>query len=212
MTGGAAAALIVAVLSAAIDWYAVATDRRRVEYVAKPLTMAALVGFAWLLNPDFEQRQSWFVLAAVLALVGDVFLMLPRDRFVAGLAAFLFAHVSYILGLFHLPLHASMAVVGVAVVAGMIAFVGVPVVRAVRARHPSLLGPVVVYLVVISTMVVAAVGTGPAAAAVGAVVFYASDGILAWNRFVRTLSHGRLAVMVTYHVGQALLLGSLIAG
>ena len=41
-------------------------------------------------------------------------------------------------------------------------------------------------------------------------VFYASDATLAWNRFVRPLRHGHLAVMVTYHLGQiGLVLGLL---
>ena len=212
MTASATVALVVAAVAAVVDWYAVARDRRRLEYVAKPLTMLALAAFALLLDPVFEQRQSWFVLAALASLAGDVFLMLPRDRFVQGLAAFLFAHSCYVVGLFGLPLQPRKVLIGVAIVVVMVAVVGVAVLRAVRTQHPSLLAPVVVYLLVISTMVVAAVGTGPATAAVGAVAFYASDGILAWNRFVRSLTYGRLAVMVTYHVGQALLLFSLVDG
>ena len=34
----------------------------------------------------------------MFSLAGDVFLMLPRDAFVAGLAAFLVAHVCYVVG------------------------------------------------------------------------------------------------------------------
>ena len=51
-------------------------------------------------------------------------------------------------------------------------------------------------------MVVMAFGTSVPAAIVGALLFYASDGILGWNRFVQPLPHGRLAVMTTYHLGQ----------
>ena len=212
MTSGATVAMVVAAVAAVADWYAVAADRRRVEYVAKPLTMAALVVFALTLDPAFEPRHSWFVLAALLSLVGDVFLMLPRDRFVPGLVAFLFAHLCYIAGLARGPMHPRMTIVGVAIVAAMVVAVGTPVLRAVRAKQRSLLAPVIVYLIVISTMVVAATANGPMTAAAGAVAFYASDGILAWNRFVRNLPWGRLAVMVTYHVGQGLLLFSLIDG
>ena len=43
-------------------------------------------------------RQHWFVAALVCSLVGDVLLMLPREQFVAGLSAFLVAHVCYLAG------------------------------------------------------------------------------------------------------------------
>ena len=89
MTTGAVAALAVAGVAAAADWAAVAAGNKRVEYVAKPLAMAALVAVAVALDPSDESRRTWFVLAGVLSLAGDVFLMLPRDRFVAGLVSVL---------------------------------------------------------------------------------------------------------------------------
>ena len=45
----------------------------------------------------------------------------------------------------------------------------------------------------------------------GATVFAASDSILAVNRFVRPLAWAPVAVMVTYHVGQALIVAGLLA-
>lgn len=58
-------------------------------------------------------------------------------------------------------------------------------------------------------MVVAALGAGPLLAAVGALLFFASDSILAWRRFVTPLRWGGVAVMGTYHLAQACLLLSL---
>ena len=43
----------------------------------------------------------------------------------------------------------------------------------------------------------------------GALLFFYSDAILAWNRFVTPLAWGRFANMVAYHCGQALLVVSL---
>jgi uncharacterized membrane protein YhhN len=54
-------------------------------------------------------------------------------------------------------------------------------------------------------MVVAAWATGRPLLALGATVFMASDAVLASDRFVRPLRWGRLAVMVTYHLGQVLI-------
>jgi uncharacterized membrane protein YhhN len=42
----------------------------------------------------------------------------------------------------------------------------------------------------------------------GAVLFVASDIVLAWDKFVNPVRRGRLVVMMTYHLGQF----ALIAG
>ena len=47
-------------------------------------------------------------------------------------------------------------------------------------------------------------------AVVGALLFYASDATLAWNRFVAPMRFGPVAVMVTYHPAQAGLVGWLV--
>jgi uncharacterized membrane protein YhhN len=204
------AAAAVAAVSAVVDWWAVARSNTRVEYVAKPLTMAALVVVAATLTPAEPDRQWLFVAAGVLSLAGDVFLMLPRDRFVPGLVSFLLAHVCYIVGLLQVPVTVPGAALGAAVVAVAIATIGVRVLRAVGAGEQRvLLAPVSVYLVVISAMVVAAFATGPLLAAAGALVFYTSDSLIAEHRFVQPRPWAPVAIMVTYHLGQAALVFSL---
>lgn len=211
MTPAAWIALGVAAVAAVANWYARAADDRRLEYVAKPLTMAALAVVALTLDPADPTRRLWFVVAALCSLAGDVFLMLPRDRFIPGLVAFLVAHVCYVAGLLALPVSPVRAALGLVVVAAAVATIGVRVLRAVRAGpHASLFGPVLGYLVVISTMVVAAFATGPALAVGGAMTFYTSDSILAEQRFVQTHAWAPVAVMVTYHLGQAALILSLV--
>jgi uncharacterized membrane protein YhhN len=75
--------------------------------------------------------------------------------------------------------------------------------------EPELAGPVVAYMLVISAMVATAVGTGHAAAIAGAASFYASDALIAWNRFLRATRHARVVIMVTYHLAQVGLVLSL---
>ena len=209
MTAAASVALVVAAVAGLVDWAAVARGARRAEYVAKPLAMAALIAVALLLDPADEGRRAWFVAAGAFSLAGDVFLMLSRDRFVPGLVSFLLAHVCYVAGLVQSPLQPGPALIAVAAVALAVAIVGQRVLRAVRAHHGALFAPVVVYLVIIATMVVAAASAGPMLATAGAALFFASDSILATERFVRRTSWGRVAVMVTYHLGQAGLIMSL---
>jgi uncharacterized membrane protein YhhN len=59
-------------------------------------------------------------------------------------------------------------------------------------------------------MVSSAGSTGSLVALAGALLFFYSDGLLAYNRFVRPVSRGRLGNIVLYHVGQALLVLSLV--
>ena len=98
MTAAAWALLVVAAVLAVVDWIGVARGSRALEYVGKPGALAALVLVALTLDPADGSARTWFVVALVLSLAGDVFLMLPRDRFVEGLASFLLAHVAYVVG------------------------------------------------------------------------------------------------------------------
>ena len=84
----------------------------------------------------------------------------------------------------------------------------------------KLRAPVVIYTVVISLMVVSAltmlfrpnVSTGAALLmALGAVLFFVSDAVLAWNRFVAPVRGGKLIVIVAYHLGQMALIAGVIA-
>lgn len=210
MTSTSWTLLAVAAACALVDWYAVAADRRRVEYLFKPATLVALIGVALALDPADDAVRVWFVAALVFSLGGDVLLMLPRNLFVSGLATFLVGHVCYVVGLQVAGMTAVAFLIGLALVAVALVVVGTPLVRAVRAGpKPALAGPVLAYMAVISLMVASAIGTLLALAIVGSALFYVSDASLGWNRFVRPLPQGRLIVMTTYHLGQAGLVLSL---
>ena len=86
----------LAAVAAVSDWVGVGERWKSVEYLAKPLAMVALVGVALSLHAEVPGRRPWIVAALALSLLGDVFLMVPRDMFVAGLGSFLLAHVAYI--------------------------------------------------------------------------------------------------------------------
>lgn len=194
------------------DWFGVITSRKAVRYVAKPATLMALIGVALALDPVDSTVRAWMVAGLVFSLGGDVFLMFER-RFVAGLVSFLIGHILYVVGLSLAPTSSAGLVIGLAVVLVIAATVGRSIVNAVRGGpQAALTMPVVAYIAVISAMVVAAFGTTAATAIIGALLFYASDAILAWNRFVRPLPHGGLAVMVTYHLAQAGLVAWIVTG
>jgi uncharacterized membrane protein YhhN len=87
--------------------------------------------------------------------------------------------------------------------------VGMRILAAVKERAPDLLTPVTAYVSVIGVMVACAISTGEPLAIVGAGIFMLSDTLIAWNRFVQPLLWAPLAIMITYHVGQAMLVLSL---
>jgi uncharacterized membrane protein YhhN len=205
LTAAAGVLLALTLASAAIDWMAVHHGHQAMRYVFKPLTLVLLTATALALDPDDPTVRSWFVVALVLSLAGDVFLMLPGDLFVPGLGSFLLAHAAYIVGLVLSGLEPVGVLVGLGVVAVAFALVGVRIVAGVRRSEPALGPPVLVYMGVISAMLVCAIGTGAPLAIAGAVLFYASDALIGWGRFVEARPSGDLAVMVTYHLAQVLL-------
>lgn len=209
MTPTATAAFVAAALAAVVDWGAVARRRKAVEYVAKPAVLAALVMAATALDPADSTVRAWFVAALVFSLAGDVFLMLPADRFVPGLASFLVAHLAYIGGFLAGGVESTAFAIGVAVVVPLTVLIGRRILRALRAGEDrALIAPVAAYMTAISVMVALSFGSPMAAA--GALLFFASDGLIAWNRFVQPYPWASVTIIVTYHLGQALLVGSLV--
>jgi uncharacterized membrane protein YhhN len=193
-------------VAAVADWWAVERANKNVEYVAKPLTTALLAAAAVA-----GGASAWTVAALVLCLAGDVFLMLPRDMFVAGLASFLVGHVLFIAAFIAArgddPLWAltiAMAVVALAISAR-------PVLRGAVAHDPRLRAPVVAYMAVIGVMLATSALPESRWAIAGAATFVLSDSILARNRFVAPIKHGHLATMITYHAALALIVLSQLA-
>lgn len=207
--------LVIALIVAVIDWIAIARGWRKVEYIAKPGVMVALLAWMWQIG-GFQGRLAWFSAALLFSMVGDILLMLPREKFLTSLVFFFLAHVAYLLGFNTAP--PPLTVAGLILVI-LVAITGVQVGRRIvggldRLGHHRLKVPVILYAVVISLMLVSALVTLtrrewailPAfLASGGALLFYLSDIFLAWNRFVDPLPHGRLRVMVSYHLGQALI-------
>jgi len=197
-------------LVAAADWFAVATSRRTLEYVAKPAVMVGLIAVAAALEPVSQVERLFFVAALALGLLSDVFLMLPRDMFLAGLVAAFVEHVAYVGGFRARDLHVGLLAIALAVALVSVAVVMPAVYRALRKNQPSLVMPVIAYVAVFVVMVASAGGTGSYVALGGALLFFYSDALLAWNRFVSPVGWGRLVNIIAYHSGQALLVLSLV--
>ncbi len=208
-----------------VDWVAVAKDWPRVEYFAKPATMVALLAFVGV-NGGFGPLGAsgttmlWFTLALVFSLAGDIFLMLPKNLFIYGLVAFLTTHIFYITGFNPLPPLKTPQLL----VAGLLVLLMLLPMSQIYRRiaqglerdgNSKLKLPVLAYSLMISIMLLAALFTllrggwkpfHALAASAGAALFYLSDVILAWNRFVCPIPNGRVKNMIAYHAGQLLII------
>ncbi len=215
-------ALLLALALAAGDWISLARQRQRCLYLFKPATMLAVLLAAGLLiagGPHDSRLARFFVPGFVLSLLGDLFLMLPGRRFfVPGLAAFLAAHLCYIAGLNPTwpPLASLVLLMGIVPVA-LLFYRRVAAALREKGRERLLL-PTALYAGVLLTMLFSAWATlfrpgwpPPARAAVvtGATLFFLSDAMLAWRRFVRYSLRLHVTVHVTYHLAQIALAASI---
>jgi uncharacterized membrane protein YhhN len=171
--------------------------------------MVGLIALALAIKPVSGIERAFFVAALLLGLASDVFLMLPRDMFLMGLVAALVEHVAYIAGFRARDFHPGWFVVALVIALVSCAVFLPAILRAVRKDQPKLFVPVIAYVAVFVVMVASAGGTGAIVAITGALLFFYSDALLAWYRFVTPLSWGRLVNIIAYHSGQALLVLSL---
>ena len=192
---------------AAVDWWAVARSDRRTETWAKPATLLALLVTALALDAADSTPGRWLLVALFFGLLGDVALLGDSlARFRAGVAAFLVGHLAYLacFATLGLPRPGWSWAVLVVLLASLVATRDVlPATH--RLEGASLSVPVAVYTAAIAAMLVCAWFTGEWLVALGATIFVASDATLSVDRFVRPLPRAHLIVMVTYHVGQALI-------
>ena len=158
---------ILLFLVAVIDWVAVAKNWKKVEYVAKPAAMLVLLGLLALVGGFRSLPLICFGLGIFFSLAGDVFLMISYARFsdrwfLPGLAAFLLAHVSYIVGLnTPLPEVSTIWSLGLAVVLALgAARILRRIIDGVRKKGlPRLVRPVGLYGTVITLMLLSALLT-----------------------------------------------------
>lgn len=208
--------LIAAIMVAILNEIAVARNLRRAEYVFKPGVMVLLLAWLWAIG-GFSGTMLWFCLGITFALAGDVFLMLPREKFIAGLIAFLLTHVAYTVGLKPIQSIFNLsALILLLVVATSAWMIYRRIANGLQARGNSRLKvPVFIYVIAISLMVFSALLSLvndewlplPAfLVSSGALLFMLSDTILALNKFVAPIRNGGVINLATYHAGQILIL------
>jgi len=202
-----------AIAFAFLDWASTWKGWKIRLYIAKPATLLFLIIWTYQVT-QWQAGMLWFGIALVFSLFGDIALMLNPRYFMLGLASFLFAHLSFLLGFNQLPPPLTIGTFLMAVL------VGISAARVLRTLKPGLmkvprgkrfLTAVVAYGLTLTLMVLSALVTffreewstlSAILCAVGAVLFYVSDSLLGYDRFVVKVKHGQSYVHLTYHLGQ----------
>ncbi|MAT45403.1 MAG: hypothetical protein CL609_24000 [Anaerolineaceae bacterium] len=204
--------LLLFIIVGIVEWAAAGKKWRKLRVVTKPLSLILL--FIWFGMMGGWQVGWWFGLGLVFSLAGDVFLLLRSRYFIAGLGAFLTAHICYIIGYNQSPLVFSWwMLVHLAIVGAVVTIAYPKIIGGLRRRleYKKLTIPVSLYILTIVFMLISALfcwfrpdwGIAPAVVtATGALLFTISDSLLAAGRFLRPIPYGNFMVMFTYHLGQ----------
>lgn len=186
------------------------------RYAFKPLTTLLLIAWAWPRGDAEPARRFWIRLGLMASLAGDVALLWPERGFLPGLVAFLLAHLAYIVaftrglrfGARWAPF-AVYALVAAAILSQL--WPGVPA---------PLRAPVLAYVVALACMAAQAAvvwqvarGSADAAraqwAALGGLLFMASDATLAANKFLAPVPAASLWILASYWAAQLAIAGAL---
>lgn len=199
---------VLAIIGAYLDG-----DGRWLHWLAKPATTLLIAAIAWQARPLTDAFYRRAVLAGMLlSCAGDIALMLPIDAFVPGLVAFLLAHLCYIAA-FRAGLRAGRGLLAAFVL--LAAFASINVTGLWPHLPLPMRVPVLAYVVVLALMAVLALARywkrphvdaleagSTRWAAAGALLFVASDSLLAWDRFGGGLPMASLLVLSTYYAAQ----------
>ncbi|MDT4954725.1 MAG: hypothetical protein QOJ02_2863 [Acidobacteriota bacterium] len=198
----------LAFVSAILTIYAATQNRRPVLYLFKPLTIVFIILIALESKFPASSFYKYTIIAGLLfSLAGDVFLMLPVDRFIQGLISFLIAHLFYIAAFTFESGRALSAW-------GVIPFLiyGSLMLRVLWRDLGKMRLPVMIYMLVILMMgwtaasrLVLTGQRGSTLAFTGALLFIASDSMLAVERFKGRFRGAQTYILFTYFAAQWLI-------
>ncbi|WP_417897849.1 lysoplasmalogenase [Bacillus haimaensis] len=197
---------IFTLISAFLYFFGIKTKNQKLLYLHKPLTMLFILSLA--VNgaaTSWTSFAMWMIIGLIFSLIGDVFLMLPSDRFLYGLVSFLLAHASYMVAFLQFPSLGEGNYL-------LIAMHAIIAILFLHRLHKGVLAKggkrlffaVTFYILLISSMVWIAFLTDNPWMITAAILFYISDAALAWDRFVKPLHYRSYIVMSTYFGAQYL--------
>lgn len=191
-----AAAATSALLAIAAEWN---EKRHRSFYLLKPLTTLLITGIALCAEPG--EYRTLVVVGLLLSLAGDISLMFKGNAwFIGGLSSFLLAHIVFVAAFVH-----ELPTLDIPLWTAIFAVYGLVFFGWLLPKTGPLLGPVIVYGVVLMGMAVAASARWTALhdersllLLIGALLFVLSDSSLAVRQFNGMYRHAQALILSTY--------------
>ena len=203
-------------LMLAIELFALLTGNPQLEYFSKPSLMLILIVYYAVNTRRIASGLKYLIISALaFSWLGDVLLLLDKHTksfFIYGLIAFLTAHIFYIFYFLKVRRVNKVEKLPNALVFAAIAVYTLSLFAFIAPFVRSLLVPIAVYALVISTMLAASIAAfdfgkqnfGKISVA-GTLLFIVSDSILAINRFAAPFEYAPVFVMLTYALAQLLI-------
>jgi len=206
-------AFFVFLLVSVVDLVGIIFKIPSLVFIFKPLILLSLLV---LYSVSVSKRNKFYVLALIFSFFGDVFLLFSGELyFIVGLGSFLIAHILFI----KIVLNRIQKSTVLNIIKSIIPFFILLVVLLsfLYSSLNELLIPVIIYGITITTFGVVAMldylntkSMKSLIMLVGAIVFIASDSILAINKFYQPNEFLAISVMVTYIVAQYFIYRSMI--
>ncbi len=183
-----------------------------IAYIFKPSLMIALGLWYARFSRENGMKFNQFLGGAIFfSLLGDFFLLNP-DNFLAGLGAFLIAHILYILAFYRdnaYPVFFQRDRLPWALVIGIYGAFLLAVLTPGMGKFQT---PILIYAVAILTMLLTLLNRWKYVPSksfwsvmAGGCLFVLSDSLLAVNKFVAPIAWSGLWIMATYAAGQFLI-------
>ena len=190
-----------------------------IAWFLKPFLLPFLI-VAVYLHESFASKQI-LIIALSFSWIGDIILLFAdkgESYFIGGLIAFLLSHIFYII-LFNKQLKIyikkSKIVYWISITLIITYLIGLMVV--LMPNLGDLLLPVFIYAMTISIMLLFALKgflnwQKPANIyiLIGAIIFVASDSILAFDKFYTTIQYSSFLIMITYLAAQYLIVRGIL--
>jgi uncharacterized membrane protein YhhN len=199
-----------------VVFFLVAAEMRgnlRARFILKPLATLLVIAVTCLAFLEPTQNPIYtagVLIGLIFSFGGDVALMFENRRaFLLGLVLFLLAHIAYTITFTALTSFSTLDLVSTLI----LVVLGVGFYRLIAPNLGTLRVPVIVYIVVISVMVNRAIAAlaspmfshvAAVMIALGAILFYVSDMLLAAARFWKPFRYHRIS-LAFYYAGQLLL-------
>ena len=207
--------LIVAVielLTKIFGWESIGT----VHFTVKPLLMPSLATY-FFFSVEQKNKLAFLIIVALLfSWIGDIMLMFQGLKplyFMLGLISFLLAHITYIF-IFNKSSEDFKPKIFTYSTGFLLVLFGVLIVLLMWTGLGNLKIPVIIYTSVIMIMGISALfrkANGASTVLIGAILFIASDSLLALNKFYQDFETADFWVMLTYILAQYCIVTGMIS-